>query len=171
MNHSTFTRLTWPPWCSDGFMGQEVETLEQWGGFFISVPPPQAAHPRFPTLPNSCVSLSPVPVPAFCPLGHTFVLWPCVNRCAHRQTCREEVVNSQERHQPPFLWTSLSAAGIHMLMQANSLCSDLDCLKFEHATAMKYTLHAASKQAEMQLNGRRGYITLFCKEEKRKLHF
>lgn len=118
MNDSTFSR---PSQCSDEFIGQEVGTLEQWGSLPVSVLlspnsapivfllSPAAAVLNLSTLPRVC-SLSPVPESVLCPLGHTFVLWSCVNRCAQCQTYREEVVNLQERLQPPFLWSSVSAS-------------------------------------------------------------
>lgn len=52
--------------------------------------------------------------------------------------------------------------GLDMLMQANSPCSDSDRLKSDHVTTTKYTLPAASKQAEMQLNGSTGEVESRC---------
>lgn len=58
--------------------------------------------------------------------------------------------------------------GLDMLMQANSPCSDSERLKSDHVTTTKYTLQAASKQAEIELNGGVGEFRslIFIKERR-----
>lgn len=64
--------------------------------------------------------------------------------------------------------TQCRLLGLDMLMQANSICSDSERLKSDHVATTKYTLQAASKQVEIQLNGYAGEVKSLCFIKKRR---